>query len=100
MAFLSLATSSWLVGFSSFMATTCICLFFGHAQVTYAQQGVKDYVRERTVMPIWAVVAMVASALPFIVWLIKSMWPLAILALLAGCAWGFRYYKTRIKTSK
>lgn len=99
LAALSFITSTWLVGFPLFMATVCICFYFGHAQVTYTQQGVKDYVRERAVIPLWAVAIMLFSVAPFIVWLVKTMWIAAVLLLLSGGAWGFRYYKTRIKAS-
>lgn len=96
MALLSLFTSALPIGLPIFVVVVSTCLYFGHTKVTYKQQGVKDYVRERAIMPIWAVFLLVLAGMPFVYWLFMNAIVLAIAVLAILGFFGFKYYKTRM----
>lgn len=95
-ALLSLFTAALPIGLPLFVVVVSTCLYFGHTKVTYKQQGVKDYVRERAIMPIWAVFLLFLAGLPFVYWLFVNAIVLAIAVLAVLGFFSFKYYKTRM----
>lgn len=95
-ALLSLFTAALPIGLPFFVIVVSICFYFGRTKVTYRQQGVKDYVRERAIMPIWAVTLLFLAGMPFVCWLFANAIVLAIAILAVLGFFGFRYYKTRM----